>query len=112
MNFRRLSPSCRLFPMQTSASALKTAFTRRGPISTRANGWERKLGADGGIGDYVTEPKGMHWRTFERAMERIDRAEGIVDGHKRKAIGHSNACGYSGIRVAKVEQAQPEQSSF
>jgi hypothetical protein len=54
----------------------------------------------------------MHWRTFERAMERIDRAEGIVDGHKRKAIGHSNACGYSGIRVAKVEQAQPEQSSF
>jgi hypothetical protein len=44
--------------------------------------------------------------------ERIDRAEGIVDGHKRKAIGHSNARGYSGIRVAKVEQAQPEQSSF
>ena len=41
----------------------------------------RKLGADGGIGDYVTKPKGMHWRTFERVMERIDRAEGIVDGH-------------------------------
>jgi hypothetical protein len=41
----------------------------------------QKLGADGGIGDYVTKPKGMHWRTFERAMERIDRAEGIVDGH-------------------------------
>jgi hypothetical protein len=38
---------------------------------------------------------------FERAMERIDRAEGIVDGHKRKAIGHSNMRGYSGIRVAK-----------
>ena len=36
----------------------------------------RKLGADGGIGDYVTKPKGMHWRTFERVMERIDRAEG------------------------------------
>jgi hypothetical protein len=31
----------------------------------------RKLGADGGIGDYVTKPKGMHWRTFERAMERM-----------------------------------------
>jgi hypothetical protein len=40
----------------------------------------RKLGADGGIGDYVTKPRGMHWRTFERAMERIDRAEGIVEG--------------------------------
>ena len=61
----------------------------------------RKLGADGGAGDYVTKPKGMHWRTFERAMERIDWAEGIVDGHKRKAIGHSNMRGYSGIRVAK-----------
>jgi hypothetical protein len=61
----------------------------------------RKLGADGGVGDYVTKPKGMHWRTFERAMERIDRAEGIVDGHKRKAIGHSNVRAYSGIRVAK-----------
>jgi hypothetical protein len=35
------------------------------------------------------------------AMERVDRAEGIVDGHKRKAIGHSNMRGYSGIRVAK-----------
>ena len=34
-------------------------------------------------------------------MERIDRAEGIVDGHKRKAIGDSNMRGYSGIRVAK-----------
>ena len=35
-----------------------------------------ELGANGGVGDYVTKPKGMHWRTFERAMERIDRAEG------------------------------------
>jgi P4 family phage/plasmid primase-like protien len=33
-------------------------------------------------------------------------------GIKRKAIGHSNVRGYSGIRVVKVEQAQPEQSSF
>ena len=50
--------------------ALSRAFTLR-----------RKLGDDGGIGDYVTKPKGMHWRTFERAMKRIDRAEDIVDGH-------------------------------
>jgi hypothetical protein len=52
-------------------------------------------------GAFALRPKGMHRRTFERAMERIDRAEGIVDGHKRKAIGHSNVRGYSGIRVAK-----------
>ena len=43
-----------------------------------AFGLRRKLGADGGIGDYITKPKGMHWRTFERVMGRIDRAEAIV----------------------------------
>jgi hypothetical protein len=48
---------------------------------SRAFALRRKLGDDGGIGDYVAKPKGMHWRTFERAMERLDRAEGIVDGH-------------------------------
>jgi len=48
---------------------------------SRAFSLRRKLGDDGGIGDYVTKPKGMHWRTFEHAMGRIDRAEGIVDGH-------------------------------
>jgi hypothetical protein len=25
--------------------------------------------------------KGMHWRTFERAMERVNEAEEIVDAH-------------------------------
>jgi hypothetical protein len=48
---------------------------------SRAFSLRRKLGDDGGIGDYVTKPKGMHRRTFERAMGRIDRAEDIVDGH-------------------------------
>jgi len=33
-------------------------------------------------------------------------------GIKPKAIGHSNARGYSGIHVVKVEEAEPEQSSF
>ena len=48
---------------------------------SRAFSLRRKLGDDGEIGDYVTKPKGMHRRTFERAMGKIDRAEGIVDGH-------------------------------
>ena len=39
-------------------------------------GWEPGILNGEGL-----KPKGMHWRTFERAMERIDRAEGIVDGH-------------------------------
>lgn len=40
-----------------------------------------KLGADGGIGDYVAKPKWMRWRTYERAMTRIDRVERVVDAH-------------------------------
>ena len=55
--------------------------TPRDRALSRAFALRRKLGDDGGIGDYVRKPKGMHWRTFERAMERIDRAEEIVDGH-------------------------------
>ena len=55
--------------------------TPRDRALSRAFALRRKLGDDGGIGDYVAKPKGMHWRTFERAMERIDRAEDIVDGH-------------------------------
>ena len=51
--------------------ALSRAFTLR-----------RKLGNDGGIGDYILKPKGMHRRTFSRAMEGIDRAEGVVEAHE------------------------------
>jgi hypothetical protein len=49
-----------------------------------------KLGDDGGIGDYVAKPKGMHWRTFERAMKRIDRAEDIVDGRMALLLARLN----------------------
>ena len=55
--------------------------TDRDRALSRAFALRRKLGDDGGIGDYVAKPRGMHRRTFERAMERIDRADEIVDGH-------------------------------
>src|SRR5262245_59814534 len=48
---------------------------------SRALALRQKLGADGGVGDYVAKPKGMHRCTFERAMKRIDRAENIVEMH-------------------------------
>jgi hypothetical protein len=48
---------------------------------SRAFALRRKIGADGGIDDYIEKPKGMHWRTFDRAMEKISRAEGVVDAH-------------------------------
>jgi hypothetical protein len=50
--------------------ALRRAFKLRG-----------ELGGDGGIGDYISKPKWMRWRTFDRAMARIERAEGVVDAH-------------------------------
>jgi len=59
------------------------------------------------------------WKTWAELMgEKVGSAKAFGNklqaraGIKRKAIGHSNVRGYSGIRVVKVEQAQPEQSSF
>ena len=48
---------------------------------SRAFALRRRLGDDGGIGEDVAKPKGMHWRIFERALERIDQAEAIVERH-------------------------------
>jgi hypothetical protein len=55
--------------------------TPRDRALSRAFALRQKVGDHGGIGDYVAKPKGMHWRAFEHAMERIDRAEDIVDMH-------------------------------
>jgi hypothetical protein len=48
---------------------------------SRAFALRRKIGGEGGIGDYIEKPKGMHWRTFERAMEKVYQAEEIVEAH-------------------------------
>jgi putative DNA primase/helicase len=59
------------------------------------------------------------WKAWAELMrENVGSAKAFGNklqaraGIKREAIGHSNVRGYSGIRVVKVEQAQPEQSSF
>ena len=56
-------------------------------VISRAFALRRKLGATGGTGDYIAKPKGMHWRTFERAVARIRRAEDIVDMHEALLLG-------------------------
>jgi hypothetical protein len=48
---------------------------------SRAFDLRRKIGGEGGIGGSIAKPKGMHRRTFERAMEKIYAAEEIVDAH-------------------------------
>jgi hypothetical protein len=50
--------------------ALRRAFKLRG-----------KLGADGGIGDYVPKPKWMRWPTYDRKLEEVFAAEEVVDAH-------------------------------
>jgi hypothetical protein len=50
--------------------ALRRAFKLRG-----------RLGADGGIGDYVPKPKWMRWPTYDRKLEEIFAAEEVVDAH-------------------------------
>ena len=50
--------------------ALRRAFKLRG-----------RLGADGGIGDYVPKPKWMRRSTYNRKLEEIFAAEEVVDAH-------------------------------
>jgi hypothetical protein len=40
-----------------------------------------KLGADGGIGDFVPKPKWMRVRTYDRKLEELFAAEEVVDAH-------------------------------
>jgi hypothetical protein len=47
----------------------------------RAFDLRRQLGSTGGIGDFIAKPKGMRRATFDRQMERVQRAESIVNGH-------------------------------
>jgi hypothetical protein len=54
---------------------------------SRAFALRGKIGGKGGIGDYIPKPKGMHSRTFERAMERINGAEEIVEAHLALQLG-------------------------
>jgi hypothetical protein len=69
-----------------SRKAYKLAYrsqreTPRDRAFSRAFALRAKIGGKGGIGDYVAKPKGMHQSTYERAIERINGAEEIVQGH-------------------------------
>jgi hypothetical protein len=64
----RLAYACQREPAHDRA--LRSAFKLRA-----------KLGGDGGIGDYFPKPKWMRWRTYDRAMARIDKAEEVVEAH-------------------------------
>jgi hypothetical protein len=55
--------------------------TQRDRSLSRAFALRKKIGGEGGIGDYIPKPKGMHRSTFEGAMTRINAAEEIVDWH-------------------------------
>jgi hypothetical protein len=48
---------------------------------SRAFALRAKIGSKGGICTCIDKPKGMHARTFKRAMERIYAAEKIVEAH-------------------------------
>jgi hypothetical protein len=47
----------------------------------RAFKLRRRLGSNGGIGDYIERPKGMRQRTFDRMMERVEAAEGVCNAN-------------------------------
>jgi hypothetical protein len=62
----RLAYPCQREPAHDRAS--RRAFKLRG-----------KLGAEGGIGDYVPKPKWMRWQTYDRKLEELLAAEEVVD---------------------------------
>ncbi len=49
-----------------------------------------RLGADGGIGDYVAKPRWMRMKTYDRKLEEIWQAEGVVDGYLSVFLGKLN----------------------
>lgn len=55
--------------------------TPRDRSLSRAFALREKIGGKGGIGDYIPRPKGMHARTYERAMEKVFEAEEVVERH-------------------------------
>jgi hypothetical protein len=48
---------------------------------SRAFALRAKIGGKGGIYSRIEKPKGMHARTFKRAMAKVYAAEEIVDAH-------------------------------
>jgi len=49
-----------------------------------------RLGTDGGICDFIANPKGMRWATFDREIARVEEAEAVVDGHLRAFVQKLN----------------------
>ena len=72
--------------------------TPRDRALSRAFGLRDRLGADGGIGDYVPRPKGMRLATYDAHLKRIWRAESIVLAYseallaKLQRVESSTAC--------------------
>ena len=59
--------------------------------SQRVTAWDRAitrmfklrahLGADGGMGDYIPKPKGIHGSRYERELEKVAAAEAVCDAN-------------------------------
>ncbi len=54
--------------------------TPRDRALSRAYTLRQRLDNNRLIGSYIDKPKGMHWRTFERLVTRIGKAEDVVQG--------------------------------
>jgi hypothetical protein len=60
--------------------------TARDRAVSRAFALRQRLGNDGGIGEELIKPKGMHWCTFGRLVTRIGNAEDVVQGHAARSL--------------------------
>ena len=59
-------------------SQRETPFARS---ISRAWKARRRLGDHQSIGATIEKPPGMRWRTFDRLLEKVEAAEGMMGGH-------------------------------
>jgi hypothetical protein len=73
-------------PRFSSRHAYRLAYqsqreTPSGRALYRAFKLRRRLGSQGGVGERIRKPKGMHRSTFAREMAKVEAAESVCDTH-------------------------------
>ncbi|WP_298465651.1 hypothetical protein [uncultured Erythrobacter sp.] len=62
-------------------------ITRRDAVFERLFRIQKKLGCEEGWGNWITRPKGMHHRTFERYLDEYEYLDGLCAVEMMQVIG-------------------------
>lgn len=62
-------------------------MTKRDAIFERLFGIQEKLGCERGWGNWISRPKGMHYRTFERYLDEYEYLDALCGVEMMRVIG-------------------------